>query len=106
MKKVVVLIAISLFNIGFGFAESDPELKEEITQKMQIDLSGITLGKYQDDFVNVQFRIFDGTIYVLDIQGSQNELKQLVIDQLNEIHVHTPYSESEVHNFKFTFKKQ
>lgn len=106
MKKVVVLVAISLFNIGFGFAGSDPELKEEITQKMQIDLSTITLDKYQGDFVNVQFKIFDGAIYVLNIEGSQDELKQLVMTKLNEIHVHTPYSESEVHNFKFTFKKK
>ncbi|MDG1330947.1 MAG: hypothetical protein P8P74_01350 [Crocinitomicaceae bacterium] len=106
MKKVIVLIAISLLNIGSSFAGSDPELKEEITQKVQIDLSGITLDKYEEDFVHVEFKIYDGLINVVNIKASQPELKELIMDKLNEIHIKTSYSENEIHNFNFTFKKK
>ncbi|MCJ8288490.1 MAG: hypothetical protein HRT58_00545 [Crocinitomicaceae bacterium] len=106
MKKVVILIAMGLFTIGSSFAGSDPVLIEEISQKVTIDLSTITLDKYEKDFVLVQFKIYDGLIQIVKIEASQPELKYLIISELEEIHIKTPYSESEIHNFNFTFKKK
>ncbi|MFT5860047.1 MAG: hypothetical protein ACI865_002155 [Flavobacteriaceae bacterium] len=106
MKKVVVLIAMGLFTFGSSFAGSDPVLIDEISQKVKIDLSTITLDKYEADFVLVQFKIYDGLIQIIKVEASQPELRELVIAELKEIHVKTPYSESEIHNFNFTFEKK
>jgi len=106
MKKTVVLIAMGLFTIGSSFAGSNPILTDEISQKVKIDLSTITLDKYEEDFVHVQFKIYNGLIQIVKIEGSQAELIGLIISELKEIHVQTPYSESEVHNFNFTFQKK
>jgi hypothetical protein len=106
MKRIVVLIVMGLFSISMSFAESDPELIEEISEKVQIDLSAITLDQYEQDFVKVEFKIYDGLIQIVNIKASQPELKKLIISELKEIHVKNPYSESEVYNFNFTFKKK
>ncbi|MDX2360965.1 MAG: hypothetical protein QNK23_09175 [Crocinitomicaceae bacterium] len=106
MKRIVVLIVIGLFTIGSSFAGSDPVLIEEISQKVNIDLSTITLDQYEEDFVQVQFMIYDGLIQIVNIEASQPELKELVISALKEIHIRTPYSESEIQNYIFTFEKK
>ena len=106
MKKLIVLIVMGLFTISSSFAGSNPELREEISQKVNIDLSSITLDKYEKDFVHVQFTIFDGLIQIENIEGSQLELMDLIISELEEIHVKTPYTENEIHNFNFTFTKK
>ena len=106
MKKVIILIVMGLFTISSSFAASDPALAEEISQKVKINLSSITLDEYKADFVQVRFKIYDGLIKIVQIEASQTELKELIINELKEIHIITPYSESEVHNFNFTFVKK
>lgn len=106
MRKVIVLVAVGLLTIGSSFAGSDPVLIKEISQKVKIDLSTITLNQYSKDFVDVQFKIFDGVINIIKIEASQVELKELVMSELMDIHVKTPYSESEIHNYNFTFEKK
>ena len=106
MKKVVILIAMGLITIGSSFAGSDPVLIEEISQKVKINLSSITLDEYKKDFVQVKFKIYDGLIQIVNIKSSQIELMELIVKELDDIHVKTPYSESEIHNFNFTFEKK
>ena len=106
MKNLIVLIAMSLLTISSSFAGSDPGLIEEISQKVKINLSTIILDKYKKDFVKVQFKIYDGLIQIESIESSQVELMEMIANKLNEIHVKTPYSESEIHNFNFTFEKK
>ena len=106
MKKAVILIVMGLCTIGSSFAGSDPILIDEISQKVQIDLSTIILDKYEKDFVQVQFKIYDGLIQIVKIEASQVALMDLIISELKEIHIRTPYSESEIHNFNFTFEKK
>ena len=106
MKNLIVLIAMSFFTIGSSFASSDPVLHEEISQKVNIDLSKIVLDKYETDFVLVEFKIYDGLIQIVNIEASQSVLKSLIIAALEEIHVGTPYNESEIHNYNFTFEKK
>lgn len=106
MKRVIVLVATSLFIAGSCFAGFDPVLIKEIRQKVKIDLSTITLDAYDNDFVEVQFKIYDGVIQIEKIEASQLELMELVIKELKEIHIRTPYSESDVHQYNFTFEKK
>lgn len=106
MKKLIVLFAISILSVSTSLAGSDPVLLQEISQKVNMDLSTITLDQYEEDFVQVQFKIYDGLILIENIEASQSELKKLIIKELKGIHISTPYSESEVHNFNFTFEKK
>lgn len=106
MRNAIILIAIGLFTIGTSLAGSNPILIEEISQKVEIDLSTITLDQYQADFVHVQFKIYDGLIQIVNIEASQVILMELIMNELKEIHIRTPYSESEILNFNFTFEKK
>lgn len=106
MKKLIVLIAIGFFTIGTSHAGIDPVLTKEISQKVNVDLSSITLDEYSPDFVQVAFKIYDGLIQIVKIESSQAELMEIITRKLKEIHIRTPYSESEIHNFNFTFKKK
>lgn len=106
MKRIVILVTMSLFIVGSCFAGFDPILTKEIRQKVKIDLSTITLGKYDLDFVEVQFKIYDGIIQIEKIEASQLELMELVIKELREIHIRTPYSESDIYKYNFTFEKK
>ena len=104
MKRIVSLMVIGLFSISMSFAESNPELIEEIGEKVQIDLSAITLDQYEQDFVKVEFKIYDGLIQIVNIKASQPELRDMIISELEAIKVKNPYSETKVYNFNFTFK--
>ena len=106
MKNLAALIVIVFFTIGSSIAGSSPNLFQEISQKVKTDLSTITLNEHQEDFVLVQFKIYDGLIQIEKIEGSQLELKELIICELKDIHITTPYSESEIHSFNFTFEKR
>lgn len=106
MKKLVVVMAMGFFTVGSSLAGTTPGLVDEISEKVSVDLSTITLDKFGEDFVKVQFKIYDGLIQIQNIEASQADLKELIIDELREIHVRTPYSESKIHNYKFTFEKK
>ncbi len=106
MKNIIVLFATAFFTINSSFASSDPMLSNEIRQKLKIDLSTIRLDQYSTDFVDVKFKIYDGVIKIIKIEASQLELKELVMTELLEIHIRTPYNENEIHNFNFTFEKK
>ena len=106
MKNLIILLAMGFLTIGSSYASSDPVLHKEISQKVNIDLSKITLDKYEEDFVLVEFKIYDGLIQIINIEESQLALKSLIIKSLEEIHVRTPYSETEIHSYNFTFEKK
>ena len=106
MKNLTILVALVFFTIGSSFASSDPLLHKEISQKVNVDLSTIILDKYEANFVLVEFKIYDGLIQIVNIEASQSALKSLIIKELEKLHVNTPYSESEIHNYNFTFEKK
>ena len=104
MKKLIFIAAILISNISLG-AGVQP-LKQEITEKLIIDLSMVELDKNQQDFVLVRFSICNGEIEIADISGSQKQLIQKVKSKLSKLTIEQVYDEGALYQYKFTFEKK
>ncbi|MFT5668098.1 MAG: hypothetical protein ACI9DK_002298 [Vicingaceae bacterium] len=103
MKKFILVIALLATSISFAGVK--PSLRNEIVEKVNIDLSEIELDEFHQDFVVVSFHIKDSQIFITEIQGSQEQLIKSIQKELSEMDIQKEYSESDVFNYKFTFKK-
>jgi len=103
MKKLIFIIAILVSNISLG--AGTPPLKEEITNKLILDLSKVELNHDHQDFVVVNFYICNGEIEITEITGTQKELVQKVKSKLSQLNIKQAYDEETLYNYKFTFEK-
>ena len=103
MKKLILIVTLLIASISFG--SENPSLKNEILNNVNPNLSEIQLDEFHQNFVVVSFYIKDNQIHIIDIQGSQKELIQMVTNELSEMNILNEYSDSDVYNYKFTFKK-
>ena len=103
MKKIIFIVAILISNISLG-AEVQP-LKQEITNKLILDLSKVELDENNQDFVVVNFYICNGEIEVTEISGTQKQLIQKVKNKLSQLIIEQAYDESALYRYKFTFEK-
>ena len=103
MKKLILIVAILISNISFG-AGVQP-LKEEITNKLILDLSKVELDENNQDFVVVNFYICNGEIEITEITGSQKQLIQKVKNKLSQLIIEQSYDEAALYRYKFTFEK-
>lgn len=106
MKKLAVLFAAFIISISVSFAGSNPELSEEINQKVIVDLSDIDLNIETEDFVIVRFSIVNGAIQIQGVQGSNFVLEKIILDKLDALEIEATCDEKTVFAFKFTFEKQ
>lgn len=103
MKKIIFIVAILISNISLG-AEVQP-LKQEITNKLILDLSKVELDENNQDFVVVNFYICNGEIEVTEITGTQKQLIQKVKNKLSKLIIEQAYDEGSLYRYKFTFEK-
>ena len=103
MKKLIFIVAILISNISIG-AGVQP-LKQEITEKLIIDLSMVELDEDNQDFVLVSFYICNDEIEIADISGTQKQLIQKVKSKLNKLKIEEAYDEGTIYQYKFTFEK-
>lgn len=104
MKQLIFIIAILTSNLCFG-AGGQP-LKNEITNKLILDLSKVELHKNHEDFVVVNFYISNGEIEITDITGTQKELIQKVKSKMSTLKIQQAYEEGVIYRYKFTFEKK
>lgn len=104
MKKVVALFAILLLGTGAGFASGNPDLLKEIKRKIAVDLSKVQLDASGQDYVTASFRIVDGAIKIMEINGTSDDLEAAMIRELNRIHIESPYVEGKTYVYRFTFE--
>lgn len=105
MKKVIVLLIVSVLTMSASFGMRNPELVKEIEKKVVIDLSKIELDKYSQDYVMVSFRIVNNKIKIQEINGTSKALKQAIIRELYEIDVDCDYNDRQTYQYRFTFEK-
>lgn len=106
MKKIIVALLIAILPIGVSFAGENPKLLKEIQRKITLDLSGINLEKSKENFVIVQFRIVEGSIDIIDMKGSGEELTELMLCELEEMFINTETDSKTIYQYKFTFEKE
>ncbi len=103
MKKFILVAALLVTSISFAAVK--PSLRKEIVEKVNIDLSDIELDEFHEDFVVVSFQIKDSQILITEIQGSQEQLIESVQKELTQMCIQKEYSNTDIYNYKFTFKK-
>lgn len=99
----MLIIALVITQTSMG--ANNPSLKNEITDKLILDLSEVELDEYHQDFVVVSFQVCDGHIVVQDASGTQEELVQKVENKLNQLIILETYDEEMIYRYKFTFEK-
>ena len=103
MKTLVLIGGLLLSHLSFS--SNNPSLKHEIEASIQPDLSQFEFDMYHENFVVVQFEIKNYQIEILEIQGSSEALIEMVTEELNQINIGETYTEGDIYNYKFIFKK-
>lgn len=103
MKKLIFIVSILVSQISFA-AGVEP-LKEEITNKLILDLSMLELNEQHKDFVIVSFYICNDKIEISEIYGTQNQLVQKVKIKLSQLTIKHTCEEGKLYQYRFTFKK-
>jgi hypothetical protein len=106
MKSVLVAAMMVIFSFGISHAGENPKLLKEIKRKAFLDLSKIKLEKNKEEFVIVKFRISNQQIEVLDIDGSREELTEMMIKKLEEMVIQSDAMCDTTYKYKFNFAKE
>ena len=104
MKKLALLLVMGLVALS-SFGGNNPELSEEISEGMNIDLSTVELNEYEEDFVEVTFRVINGQIKIQGLKATQYELKRLVVKKLITMRIKSDYEAGKIYRCRFTFEK-
>lgn len=106
MRKLVTILAFMVVGIGYSFSGGNPGLSEEIEQKVTVDLTNIELNERRKDYVVVRFQIKNGLIVVEGINGTQEALKKLIMEELEDIRIDSEHLENQSYISRFTFERQ
>lgn len=106
MKKVMLVLVVLVLSSGMTFANKNPKLLKEIKRKVTLDLSKVQLKKDSKEFVIVQFNVTNSKINIIDIEGSMDELTDLMMDELKEMVIQTDIIDNTTYTYKFNFEKE
>jgi hypothetical protein len=106
MKTVLLATMMILFSFGISYAGENPKLLKEIKRKVFLDLSKVKFEKNKEEFVIVQFKVTNQQIEVINIQGSQEELTEMMIKKLEEMVIQSDAKDATTYQYKFKFEKE
>lgn len=107
MKTIMLSVAIltsSLFNLNHASTDT-VNMKNVLEEVVTFKEGSLNLEKDEVEFVKICFRIDeDGKLDVLNINYSNEKIKNQLIDQLNTMVIYGSIDTSKMYNYKFTFK--
>lgn len=104
MRTKLSLLGLILLLGTTAFAGSvNPELVKEIEKKVFVELDGMEINRTAKDYVIVSFRIVHGSIKIMEVNGSNKQLKEKMIEKLCDLQVESNYDPGKTYNYKFTF---
>ena len=106
MKALLLIAAIALSPFGNqSFASGKSELVEKI-ESITLEPESYKLSNATNaDFVKVRLKANEeGQLEILEINYSNQKLKDLLVQKLKEIEVNTNQSMGQILNYKFTFE--
>ncbi len=106
MKTVLIATMMIIFSIGSTYAGENPKLLKEIKRKVFLDLSKVKFENNQEEFVIVKFKVTNQQIEVINIQGSREELTEMMIKELEEMVIQTDAKDATTYHYKFKFGKE
>ncbi|MDF1699339.1 MAG: hypothetical protein P1U56_26030 [Saprospiraceae bacterium] len=108
MKTLVLAVTI-LFSSLTHLANASDTLNMHSILEESVTFENGSLGliKNQPEFVKISFRINEeGAIEVLEINYSNEAVKEQLIQQLNAIQVHGSVDAEEIYHYNFSFHKE
>lgn len=106
MKTILITTMMVLFSFGITYAGENPKLLKEIKRKTFLDLSDFKFEKNIQEFVIVKFRVTDQQIEVINIEGSREELTEMMMKKLEEMVIRTDAEDAATYQYKFNFEKE
>lgn len=104
MKNIIIAIALIFTSSNLSFAGEDPNsLYKEINRKMTIDFTNIKLFNERRNYVLVHFKITNNKIEILEINGSNGNLTDVIAQELEQMKISSNYVENKVYQYKFKF---
>lgn len=107
MKTIILsitLLFISLSNNSYATCSYD--MNDVIEEVVKFKNGELILEKNQKAFVKVSFKIDDeGKLEVIEINYSNEVIKDKLIKKLSSLNVHGLEECKEVYNYNFTFEK-
>jgi hypothetical protein len=107
MKTLIITIALLgslLFNSAYAGGRIN--MNEKLEKTVTFENGVLPLEKNQTDFVKVSFKINnEGKLEILEMNYSDEEIKNLLINKLSEITFNDKQTSKEVYNYNFSFKK-
>lgn len=104
MKKLVLCLVLGFSTMSYSMPISGG-IGSELKNKVNVDLSAIQLNKYEEDYVLVDFKVVDGMIEIVKASGTQSDLIELMVSELQTLVVESGYEKDMVYRYKFTFEK-
>lgn len=104
MKKLTLVIAMAIMSVNMTFAENGSLVRSAISQQLKIP-SELKIQKF-NELVNVQFKIDpNGKVSVLNVETSNVDLKNSIINQFNKINFKNINENKEIiYNISINFK--
>ncbi len=107
MKTALVVVSIfcsSFFNNSL--AVGTVNMSEKLDEVVKFENNSLPIEKNKTEFVKVSFKINEeGKLQVLDANYSDEEVKQQLMDKLNEVTIDVAHDPEKVYYYNFTFKK-
>ncbi|MDF1674001.1 MAG: hypothetical protein P1U41_10870 [Vicingaceae bacterium] len=107
MKKVLIAVSVfCLVMVNNSYANGSANMKKQLDEVVKFENNTLLIKSNETAFVKVSFKINGlGKIEVLESNYSNENIKQQLMEKLNEITVKNQHDVDEVYYYNFTFKK-
>jgi hypothetical protein len=107
LKIILVAITILISSlINISYARGGVGIENKLEETIKFTNGSLALEKNQTEFVKVSFRINkEGTLDILQLNYSNEKIKNQLLSKLSEIVVEDSNNSKEVYNYNFLFKK-
>ena len=107
MKTIILSITLLIISLtNNSYATCPNNMNGIIEEIVKFENGELTLEKNQAAFVKVSFKIDEqGNIMVLEINYSDESIKNKLIQKLSSLNLYSLNDCKEVFNYNFTFKK-
>ena len=106
--KTISVLAVILFSsfMNVTFAKAGQELKEIIKETVVLEKEEYPIDANDTESVRVSFIVNSkGILEVLEVNYSNETIKEMLVDKLEGIRVNESYDSEEIFNYDFLFYK-
>jgi hypothetical protein len=101
---ILSIIIVSSSLINNAYASGEYNLQDQIKETVKFKHGELPMEKSKENFVKVSFTINKvGRLEILNLNYSDEKIKDLLIEKLSEIIIKGNFNSEEVHNYNFSF---